>query len=383
MTREKIRIAVLGSTGSIGQQTLDVLRTFPERFNIVALAAGFNIELLANQVREFHPDIVHYIRPAKDSRPADNLLQDYPWLTLEEIAVLPIVDIVVIATSGKTGLLPTLAAAKASKKIALANKEALIIGGAIIIPEARRHKAKILPIDSEHSAIWQCLRGEKTNTISRIILTASGGPFYHYTQSQLDTVTVSEALKHPTWKMGRKVTIDSATLMNKGMEILEAHWLFHVPLEKIQVVIHPQSIVHSMIEFTDGSTKAQLSYPDMRLPVQYALLYPERPHHANLPSIDWTVSSQLTFNPVNKDKFPCLQLALEAGKKGGTYPAVLSAADEVAVELFLSGMINFTDIAKIIEYALKHHNIKGTSIEDILAADIEARAYAREWGRSK
>ena len=382
MMHSKTRIAVLGSTGSIGQQVLDIIRIFPERFDVIALAGGVNLKLLAVQVNEFHPHIVHFQLEALGSLQNNDLLKNSPWLPLEEIAALPSVDMVVIATSGKIGLLPTLAAARAGKIIVLANKEALIIGGAIITTEAKKHKTKILPIDSEHSAIWQCLRGERKNAVSRIILTASGGPFYHYSINNLATATADAALKHPTWKMGKKVTIDSATLMNKGMEILEAHWLFQVPLEKIHVVIHPQSIVHSMVEFTDGSTKAQLSYPDMRLPIQYALFYPERSPNPDLPLIDWATLSQLTFEPVTKNKFPCLQLAIEAGKKGGTYPAVLSAADEVAVELFLSGKINFLHIAKIIEYALKHHTTTGTSIDDILAADAEARTYAREWKKS-
>ncbi len=382
MIYDKTRIAVLGSTGSIGQQVLDILRMFPERFDVMALAGGKNTELLTAQVKEFHPHIVHFQDKENNYLQRNDLFPNCLWLPLEEIAALPSLDMVVLATSGRVGLLPAIIAARAGKKLVLANKEVLIIAGAIITTEAKKYKAKILPVDSEHSAIWQCLRGEKGNAISRIILTASGGPFYRYSQIELENVTVTAALHHPTWRMGKKVTIDSATLINKGMEVLEAHWLFHMPIEQIQVIIHPQSIIHSMVEFADGSTKAQLSFPDMRLPIQHALFYPARLSNTQLPFIDWANILELTFEPVKFKQFPCLELALEAGKKGGTYPAVLSAADEVAVELFLSGKISFLDISRIIEYALNHHAKTGSTIEDILAADLEARKYAREWKQS-
>ena len=378
MMHSKIRIAVLGSTGSIGQQVLDIIRTFPERFTVIALAGGKNFRLLSAQMAEFHPSLIHF-QPEASLSNKSNLHDSCRWLPLEEIAAHPDADMIVLATSGMTGLLPALAAARAGKRIALANKEALIIAGGLITSEARRHKAQILPVNSEHSAIWQCLRGERKDKISRIILTASGGPFYHYSYDKLAHVTVAAALQHPTWKMGKKITIDSATLMNKGMEVLEAHWLFQTPLEKIQVIIHPQSIVHSMVEFTDGSIKAQLSQPDMRIPIQHALFYPERLNNPELPLINWDKLSQLTFAKVDTQKFPCLDLAREAGRKGGTYPAALSAADEIAVELFLSGKINFPDIAKIIEYVLHYHSSTGSSLAEIIAADKEARKYAREW----
>jgi 1-deoxy-D-xylulose-5-phosphate reductoisomerase len=286
------------------------------------------------------------------------------------------VDTVVIAISGKAGLAPTLAAVKAGKNVALANKESLVAAGEIITREAKASGARIVPIDSEHSAIWQCLQGEKParGGLVRIILTASGGPFRHYTPAQLSRVTPAQALKHPSWQMGKKVTIDSATLMNKGLEVIEAHWLFGLPIDRIMVIIHPQSIIHSMVEFVDGAVKAQLSYPDMRLPIQYALSYPERLPNPALPRLDWSQIKELTFEPPDFDNFPCLRSAIEAGKQGGTYPAVLCAADEVAVELFLAQRIKFTDIARLVELALNEHkSITHPSLEEILAADAWAR----------
>ncbi|MFC2060442.1 1-deoxy-D-xylulose-5-phosphate reductoisomerase [Chloroflexota bacterium] len=277
------KLAILGSTGSIGQQALEVVRALPHHFQIVGLAAGKNVDLLAKQLEEFKPVFVYY----QDKRVTANLANaKCEFLPLEDIARHPQVDIVVIATSGKSGLSPTLAALKAGKNVALANKESLVTAGEIITRTAKLNAAQILPVDSEHSAIWQCLKGE-TQPVTKLILTASGGPFIHHSPAELSRVTVKQALKHPSWQMGRKVTIDSATLMNKGLEIIEAHWLFNVPLENIEVIIHPQSIIHSMVEFIDGSIKAQLGYPDMRLPIQYALSYPERLANPQLPRLDW------------------------------------------------------------------------------------------------
>ena len=362
------KLAVLGSTGSIGQQTLQVVRAFPHRFHIVGLAAGKNTDLLARQINEFKPSFVYY--PDKKAQLAN---AKYEFLSLEDIARHPQVDIVVIATSGKSGLNPTLAAVKAGKNVALANKESLVMAGEIITNEAKLNGAQILPIDSEHSAIWQCLNSESQKA-TRLILTASGGPFYRYSPAQLERVTVKQALRHPSWQMGRKVTIDSATLMNKGLEVIEAHWLFDTPYDNIKVLIHPQSIIHSMVEFVDGSIKAQLSYPDMRLPIQYALSYPERLNNPQLPRLDWSNINNLTFNQPDFDTFPCLRLAIEAGKKGGTYPTVLCATDEVAVELFLSQRIKFTDIANLVEQALEQHQaIAHPTLEEIIAADAWAR----------
>ena len=364
------QLAVLGSTGSIGQQTLQVVRALPHQFHIIGLAAGENTELLTKQINEFSPRFIYYQDEEARVRLPD---REYELLSPEDIACHPQVDMVVIATPGKSGLSPALAAVKAGKVVALANKESLVTAGEIITSEAKLNEAKILPIDSEHSAIWQCLRGE-TQPPVQFVLTASGGPFLHYSPEQLNGVTVKQALKHPSWQMGRKVTIDSATLINKGFETIEAHWLFNMPLENIQVLIHPQSIIHSMVEFADGSIKAQLSYPDMRLPIQYALSYPERIANPQLPRLNWNQINQLTFEPPDLDTFPCLRLAVEAGKKGGTYPAVLCGADEVVVELLLSQRIKFTDISRLIEQALEQHQAKARpTIEEIMAADAWAR----------
>lgn len=356
------RIAVLGSTGSIGQQTLDVVRALPQ-YRVVGLAAGKNADILAKQVAEFKPAFVFSEKPFPGCQP----------LSITEIAAHPDVDLVVIATSGKAGLAPVLAAIQAGKTIALANKESLVMAGEIVIAGAKKNRARILPVDSEHSAIWQCLEGE-TQKPSRIILTASGGPFRRFTLEQLKTVTVEQALNHPSWKMGKKVTVDSATLMNKGLEVIEARWLFDMPYESISVIVHPQSIIHSMVEFVDGSVKAQLSPPDMRLPIQYALTYPERRANDSLPKMDWAQFRNITFEPPDYDVFPCLKLAIEAGKRGGTYPTVLCAADEVAVELFLTKRVKFTDIPRLVQTALEEHrNVGRPSLEEILAADAWAR----------
>jgi len=369
------KLAVLGSTGSIGQQTLDVVRSLPHRFQILGLAAGTNTDLLARQISEFKPGFVYH---RDKGTPAGLPGTGYEFLSLEDIACHPQVDTVVIATSGKAGLKAVLAAVRAGKDIALANKESLVIAGKIIIEEAGKSNARILPVDSEHSAIWQCLRGE-TQPAARIILTASGGPFRSYSPAAMEEITVEQALNHPSWQMGKKVTIDSATLMNKGLEVIEARWLFDMPFENISVVIHPQSIIHSMVEFADGSVKAQLSHPDMRLPIQYALSYPERLPNPQLRKLDWSSIKSLTFEQPDFDNFPCLKLAVEAGKKGGTYPAVLSAADEIAVELFLSRRIKFTDIAGLVEKTLAEHEVVSSpALEEIMAADAWAREKVKQ-----
>jgi len=364
------RLAILGSTGSIGKQTLEVARAFPEQFSIVGLAAAKNLNLLAEQVREFKPRFIYF--QDKEARPT-LLSTGCELLSLEDIASRPEVDIVVIATSRSSGLLPLLAAVKCGKKVALANKEPLVMAGEIITREVKLNKAQILPVDSEHSAIWQCLNGERQKA-ARLILTASGGPFRHHSPAQLAKVTAKQALKHPSWQMGPKVTIDSATLMNKGLEVIEAHWLFDMPFEKISILIHPQSIIHSLVEFIDGSVKAQLSYPDMRLPIQYALSYPERLANPQLPRLNWEEVSKLTFALPDYDRFPCLRLAIEAGKKGGTYPAVLCAADEVAVELFLTQRIKFTHIAHLVERVLERHQVVlHPTLEEIMTAAVWSR----------
>jgi 1-deoxy-D-xylulose-5-phosphate reductoisomerase len=363
------RLAVLGSTGSIGQQTLEVVRALTGRFRIVGLAAGKNLELLAGQVNEFKPEFVSYV--ASDRK--KSRLTGCDVITLEELASHPNVDIVVIATSGTAGLGATLAAVKAGKTVALANKESLVAAGEIITAAAKKSGACILPVDSEHSAIFQCLLGEK-QAPRRIILTASGGPFRDYSKQQMADITIEKALRHPSWRMGRKVTIDSATLMNKGLEVIEARWLFNVAIENVKVLVHPQSIIHSMVEFVDGSVKAQLSCPDMRLPIQYALTYPDRLNNAGLPRLNWDSFADLTFEPPDTDRFPCLRLAVEAGGAGGTQPAALAAADEVAVELFLAGRIGFPDIPRLIAGALEQHSLKShPSLDEIIAADKWAR----------
>jgi len=367
------QVAVLGSTGSIGRQALEVISALPHRFGIIGLAAGKNTDLLARQINQFQPRFVHY----QDTK-ARLTAAEYEFLSLEEMASHPEVDIVVMATSGKWGLSPTLAAVRAGKRVALANKESLVMAGEIITKEAKLNGAQIMPVDSEHSAIWQCLEGE-TQKATQLILTASGGPFLHYSPAQLTEVTVEQALRHPSWRMGKKVTIDSATLMNKGLEVIEAHWLFDMPFDNIKVLIHPQSIVHSMVEFSDGSVKAQLSYPDMRLPIQYALSYPERLANPQLPRLDWESLKKLTFEPPDLDTFPCLKLAIEAGRKGATYPAVLCAADEAAVELFLSERIKFTEIARLVEQSLEEHQaMSRPTLEEILAADTQARERVKQ-----
>jgi 1-deoxy-D-xylulose-5-phosphate reductoisomerase len=370
------KIAVLGSTGSIGRQALDVIRALPHESEIVALTGNKNLKLLEKQIREFQPKMFwSAVRPTAE--------YGGQFLPAEEIAGHPDVDFVIVATAGRAGLTPVLAALQAGKTVALANKEVLVMAGEIIIREAGSHHAQILPIDSEHSAIWQCLQGEESKPHT-LLLTASGGPFYRYSQAQLAEVTPEQALRHPVWKMGKKVTIDSATLMNKGLEVIEAHWLFSFPLDSIQILVHPQSIIHSMVEFTDGSLKAQLGWPDMRLPIQYAISYPKRWPNPELPRLDWNKINSLNFEPTDYDKFPCLKLAVDAGKSGGTYPAVLCAADEVAVELFLNHRIGFTDIAGIVQETLEQHrSINRPSLEEILAADNWARECATRVSRGR
>ncbi len=363
------RVAILGSTGSIGRQSLEVIRSMPDAVQVVALAGGRNLKLLEQQIHEFRPRLF-------SSAVSIDRHEGSEFVSMEEIAGHPDVDLVIVATSGKAGLGPTLTALRAGKTVAIASKEVLVTAGEIIFREADHHQARIFPIDSEHSAIFQCLQGEQ-NEPRRIILTASGGPFYRYSDAQLVQITPEQALRHPVWKMGTKVTIDSATLMNKGLEVIEAHWLFSLPFASIQILIHPQSIVHSMVEFADGSLKAQLGPPDMRLPIQYALSYPERWFNPSFPRLHWTEACDLRFEPVDSSRFPCLNSAIEAGKAGGTYPAVLCAADEVAVDLFLNHRIGFPDIAGIVQEVLQHHNgISHPSIEQILDADEWAREYA-------
>ena len=380
-----IKVAVLGCTGSVGRQTLDVIRSLPGRFNVIALASGSNVTVLEEQAREFRPRMLFcereedYIR----GRVKDRSLTG-KWATMEEMAAHPDVDLVVVATVGATGLEPTLAAARAGKAIAIANKEVLVMAGHIVTAECRRSGAELRPVDSEHSAIWQCLRGESPDSVERLVITASGGALRDLPQEELERVTAEQALRHPNWQMGKKITVDSATLLNKGLECIEAHWLFDVPMDRIEVLLHRESIVHSLVEFRDGSVKAQLGVPDMRLPIQCALTYPDRVPETSVPRLDLKSIGTLNFGIPQHQRFPCLGLALEAGRRGGTAPAVLAAADEVAVENFLAGYIRFTDIARVIEDTLSAHSeAANPSLDQVLEADRWARAYAEDLVRAK
>ncbi len=374
---EPTRVAVLGATGSIGRQALDVIRRHPGRFRVVALAGGNNHTLLEDQCREFQPAFVcsqdrdrHMTLKAAAGRAAR-------WADMDEIASHPDVEIAVIATAGKAGLAPTLTALRAGKTVALANKEVLVMAGHIVTRAAEEGRGELRPVDSEHSAIWQCLWGEDVAAIEKIILTASGGAFRDLSPRELDAVTPQQALRHPTWDMGRKITVDSATLMNKGFEAIEARWLFNVPMDRIEIVMHRESIVHSMVEFADGSVKAQLGEPDMRLPIQCALTYPERLSCDAVPRLNLARSKELHFAAPDFSRYPCLRLALQAGTKGGTWPAVLAAADEVAVDRFMRGEIRFTDIAKVTDETLSAHTGKADpSLDGVLEADAWAREMA-------
>ncbi|GCE11715.1 1-deoxy-D-xylulose-5-phosphate reductoisomerase [Tengunoibacter tsumagoiensis] len=384
MTTFPKRIALLGSTGSIGRQTLDVVRQFPEQFQVVALAARSNVSLLAQQVAEFQPQLVTCFAdtPEVEARARELLPQAVLGEQgLLEVATHPEADIVVAATSGLVGLKPTLAAIGARKAIALANKETLVMAGHLVMQAAQRAGVPILPIDSEHSAIWQCLRGEEQRDIARLFLTASGGPFRSATLEEIQGVTIAQALAHPTWHMGPKITIDSATLMNKGLEVIESRWLFGVPYERMEVVVHPESIIHSMVEFVDGSIKLQASLPSMHIPIMNALAYPQRLDRTGaefIRELSWPTVANLHFEALDLPRFPCFRLALEAGRRGGTYPSVLVGADEEAVELFLAGKIRFVQIAEFIEEALERH----TAIEQPdVTTTLETCAWARRMVR--
>ncbi|MDI3280695.1 MAG: 1-deoxy-D-xylulose-5-phosphate reductoisomerase [Bacillota bacterium] len=376
------RIAVLGSTGSIGRQTLEVVAAHPERLQVVALAARRNVRLLEEQVRTFRPSRV----ALQDKAAAAELrtrLSDLEVQVLageeglEEVARGP-ADQVVSALVGAAGLAPTLAALRAGISVALANKESLVMAGGLIKREAERSGAGIIPVDSEHSAIWQSLRGEPREHVRKLILTASGGPFLRTPPEAMARVRPQEALRHPRWEMGAKITVDSATLMNKGLEVIEAHWLFDQPFERIEVLIHPESIVHSLVEMIDGSVLAQLGRPDMRLPIQYALSYPERWEGRVQPRLDLAAVGALHFEVPDAERFPCLRLAYQAGRLGGTAPAVLNAANEVAVHAFLEERIPFLAIPRVVEHCLERHEVEAApELEGILGADEWARREAR------
>ena len=373
----KRNIAILGSTGSIGRSTLEVVTRFPDRFQVKYLTAHRNIDLLREQIQRFRPRAV-VVREARDASLLRTMTNGLTEVLsgeegLCEIVTRSDVDLVVSALVGFAGLVPTLRAIEAGKDIALANKETLVVGGPLVMKRVQTRGVRLLPVDSEHSAILQCLQGENPASVRRLILTASGGPFRSLDATRLASVTPDEALAHPTWRMGRKITVDSATLMNKGLEVIEAHWLFGIPTDDIQVVIHPQSVIHSLVEFADGSIKAQLGVPDMKMPIQYALTYPERPP-ASHPRLDLAELGQMTFQEPDFARFPCLGLAYRALRTGGTAPAVLNAANEVAVELFLARKISFPMIATLIETALEGHTpVESPTLEDLLRVDAETR----------
>ena len=375
------RLAILGSTGSIGRSTLAVVDAHPTRLAVVALAAGDNDALLASQVQRYRPEVVAMatgegidrLRTACGSDTTPSMASGRDGLIA--VATHPSVDIVICASSGTAGLEAVLAAIDAGKTIALANKEVLVMAGALVTARAARAGVSILPVDSEHNAVHQCLHGRSRDEVRRLILTASGGPFRELPATALERVGPEQALRHPTWQMGRKITIDSATLMNKGLEVIEAHWLFGVRPDQIDVVIHPQSIVHSLVELTDGSLIAQLGVTDMRLPIQYACSYPERWDGA-LPTLDLTRAGRLEFLPPDHDRFPCLGLAYDALRAGGTLPVVLNAANEIAVEAFLDGKLGFTSIPRVIERTMNAHTVEDVSTEDVVRR-------VDTWGRDK
>lgn len=375
------KISILGSTGSIGKQTLEVARNLG--IEVYGLTANNNIDLLEKQVMEFLPDAVAVVDEMQADRLHNRLkgfgVKVYSGIDgLINVATLNDIDTVVTSVVGIAGLVPTMEAIRKGKHIALANKETLVTAGAIIMSEAKRHDISILPIDSEHSAIFQCLMGNNNEDVSRIILTASGGPFRGKSLEELKHVTLNQALKHPNWKMGSKITIDSATLMNKGLEVIEAKWLFGLDVDMIDVLVHPQSIIHSMVEYNDGSVIAQLGSPDMRIPIQFALAYPERKTNS-FSKLDFLKTGNLTFEKPDYDAFPCLRLAFDAARTGGTMPVVLNAANEVAVSLFLDEKISFVDIAGIVEKVMERHSLNtNPSLNDIIKVDEWARKMVME-----
>ena len=374
-------IALLGSTGSIGVNTLDLVRRFPDRFKIVGMVAGENLKLLAAQIKEFSPRCVA-IKNEKDVPRLRKLLgakrTEICWGVngATNISTAHEVDVVLAAIVGGAGLVPTLQAVQAGKEVALANKEALVMAGEIFVNEAKKANTRLFPVDSEHSAIFQCLQGNRRDEVDKLILTASGGPFLRTPLSRLRHVTISQSLKHPNWKMGRKITIDSATMMNKGLEVVEAHWEFGVEPSRIDVVIHPQSVVHSMVRYQDGTIIAQLGMADMRIPIAYALAYPHRLDGGWRP-LEMTDHGELNFLPVDKRRYPALGLAYHALKQGGTMPAVLNAANEIAVDAFLAGKIGFREIHRTVEKTMQGHSPqRARDVEDILEVDRWARERA-------
>lgn len=381
MKKDINNIAILGSTGSIGTQTLDIIDEYPSRFRATVLTAGRNWELLAEQARKYLPKLVvindaacyPYLKEALRDLPVDVECGED---AIAQACRIDCVDTVVTALVGYSGLIPTISAIEAGKKIALANKETLVVAGEVITRMLKDSRSEIVPVDSEHSAIYQCLEGESVREACKIILTASGGPFRTFTREQLEHVTVADALRHPNWTMGAKVTIDSASMMNKGFEMIEAHWLFDCPPEKIEIVVHPQSIVHSMVEFNDGAIKAQLGTPDMHLPIRYALSHPER-LATGRPALKLSEYSTLTFEAPDMQKFPLLGYAFDAIRIGGNMPCILNAANEVGVDAFLHGRIRFTDMPRLVERTMSEAQfISKVSLQDLIDSNHDTRALA-------
>lgn len=376
----KQKLAILGSTGSIGTQVLEVVRQHPDKFEIVALTANSRWELLAEQIKEFTPkfavicDNSHYSDLKKSVNSNTEILSGIE--NISTIVSYPEIDTVLNSLVGFAGFIPTIEALKAGKKVALANKESLVVGGELIRELLDTYSGTLIPVDSEHSAMLQSIVGEKSENIEKIIITASGGPFRDFTKEQMQKVSLEQALDHPNWEMGAKITIDSATMMNKGLEIIEAKWLFDIPVSKIEPVIHPQSIIHSIVTFVDGSSKAQLGPPDMKVPIIYALTYPKR-LELKTPRMDWSQAQELTFAPVDYGKFPCLKLAIDAIEAGGVAPAVLNAANEVAVKRFLNKEINYIDIPKIVDECLQKIGLSHkVEIDSLIEIDKETREVA-------
>ena len=381
MPPEKKVISVLGSTGSIGTSVMDIVRRSGGVFSVAALAAGSNLELLAEQIREFAPGVVAVMTEELAAKLASMVDPDGPEIVwgkdgYKRVATDPKADMVVSSMVGAAGLVPTVAALEAGKDVALANKESLVTAGPLVTRLAREKKLALLPIDSEHSAIFQCLQGSRSGEMKRILLTASGGPFRERDPDDLKDITPEQAVAHPNWSMGAKISVDSATLMNKGLEVIEAMWLFDCSVDDITVLVHPQSIVHSMVEFVDGSVIAQMGIPDMRVPISYALSYPDR-MELDLPSLDLFSTGPLTFEPPKLDKFPCLRYAFEAARRGGTATTALNAANEIAVDAFLNRRIGFTLIPRVVEGVLDEFPVSDIeTIDDVMRADALARVQA-------
>ena len=366
-------LVVLGSTGSTGIQALDIVRAFPDEFRVVGLAARRSYDLLSAQIAEFRPEYIYF--EGTDAGSSSLASNGCTSCSMEEMVALPQVDLVVCATVGDVALRPTIAGIEAGKQIVMVNKESIVMAGPTLMDLARTHGVELMPADSEPNAIWQCIRGED-KTVSKLIITASGGAFRDFDPDSLPHVTPAQALNHPTWDMGPKITVDSATLMNKAFEVIESRWLFDMDWEDIEVVIHPQSLIHSMVEFVDGSVKAQISQPDMRLPIQYSMFYPQRMSNGSIRRFDPVGVGELTFERLDSRRYPCFELALEVAKRGGTWPACLSGADEAAVAAFLGGRIKFTDIPVVIERALGEFT-------PVLDPTVEEIVDASRWGKER